>query len=84
MTKEKEVELKEALSQGTLFDFVAQNYGDLTKWELKEITLAILGVVYDNCGGGNATGDADFEAFQEQVEEELHDRTFFEEDWDED
>lgn len=72
-------ELKEALESGRLYDWVAQNYGNVSKWELKEILLAILGVVYDNCGGGNATEDAEFEAFQNQVLEELTEgRGFFE------
>ena len=73
-------ELKEAIAEGRLWDFIANEYPNLSKWELKEILLAILGVVYDNCGGGTATGDDEYLAFQARVEEELHERFFFDED----
>ena len=71
-----EEELKKALKEGSLFDYIANNYHDASKWELKEIILAILGVVYDN-----RASDEDYDAFQKKVLEELHNRSFFDEDY---
>ena len=77
-------ELKQALRDGRLWDFLAEEYHNATKYELKEIILAILGVVYDHCGRGTASSDEDYLAFQKLIEEELHERSFFDEDWEDD
>lgn len=69
-----EQELKAALKEGTLFDYIANNYPCISNHNLKEIILAILGVIYD------INGEEDYLAFQKKVEEELHNRYFFEED----
>lgn len=68
-------DLKKALEEGTLFDYIANEYPNFYKYELKEILLAIIGVVYDNC-----KGEDDYLQFQQQVKEELKDRSFFVED----
>ena len=68
-------ELKKALEEGTLFDYTANEYHNFYKYELKEIILAILGVVYDN-----RKSEDDYLDFQKQVKEELKDRCFFLED----
>lgn len=68
-------DLKKALEEGTLFDYIANEYPNFYKYELKEILLAIIGVVYDNC-----KGEDDYNNFQKQVKEELKDRDFFLED----
>lgn len=68
-------DLKKALEEGTLFDYIANEYPNFYKYELKEILLAILGVVYDN-----SKGEDDYNNFQQQVKEELKDRSFFVED----
>ncbi len=67
-------ELIQALKEGTLFDFIANNYHNASKWELKEIILAILSVLYDNYKG-------DYEDIQKQTLTILkEERDFFEED----
>lgn len=67
-------ELIQALKEGTLFDFIANNYHNASKWELKEIILAILSVLYDNYKG-------DYEDIQKQALTILkEERDFFEEE----
>ena len=62
--------LLEKMKQEDLYDFVANNYWNMSKEELKEVTLSILGVVYDNM----AHDDDDWKAFEEKVQEEYKER----------
>ena len=75
---EMELDLKEAINEGRLYDFIANFYYQMSKDDLKEIILAMAGVVYDRTGHN----DDDYHAFEELVLEELHERQFFEEDYD--
>lgn len=68
-------ELKQALKDNSLYDFIANGYYLLSPYNLKEICLAILGVCYDKCHG-----DEDEEALMKLIEEELHGRSYFDED----
>lgn len=68
-------ELKQALKENRLYDFIANEYSQLGPYNLKEICLAILGVCYDKC-----CGDEDEEALMKLIEEELHGRSYFDED----
>ena len=70
MDREK---LYDAIENNMLFDFIANEYDDMTKYELKEVLLAVLGVCYDKC-----CGDEDEEALMELIRNELHDyREFY-------
>lgn len=64
--------LYEAIGNNTLYDFIANEYGDMTRYELKEILLAVLGVGYDGC-----CGDEDERAWMELIFNELHDHREF-------
>lgn len=66
-----EKEVVQAANKNRLYDFIAERYGDLSKYQLKEVILAILGVGYDNC-----YGESDEEAYMELIIEELGDRGF--------
>ena len=66
-----EKEVVQAANKNRLYDFIAERYGDLSKYQLKEVILAILGVCYDKC-----YGDKDEEALMELIIEELGDRGF--------
>lgn len=67
--------LIKAADEGCLYDYVANYYPQMTKDDLKEVILAILGVVYDN-----AKGDEDYNAFLKKVVDELGDRYFGEDE----
>lgn len=70
MDREK---LYDAIENNMLFDFIANEYGDMTKYELKEILLAVLGVGYDGCHS-----EEDERAWMELIYNELHDyREFY-------
>jgi len=71
--------LVKAAANGFLFDYVAQWYYQMTTYELKEVLLAVLGVVYDNCGVG-ANRDTEEEALAELIVDELANRDFGQED----
>lgn len=73
-----ELAFKKAIAEGGLYDFVATFYYQMSKDDLKEIILAMAGVVYDNTG----YNDDDYHSFEKLVLEELHERQFFEEDYD--
>lgn len=60
-----------ATANGYLFDYVAQWYYQMSKEDLKEVLLAVLGVVYDYC-----YGDDDGRALSELLVNELEDREF--------
>ena len=64
-------EVVQATNKNRLFDFIANNYNDLSKYELKEIILTILGVCYDKC-----CGDEDEEALMNLIIEEFESRGF--------
>ena len=70
MDREK---LYDAIENNMLFDFIADEYDGMTKYELKEVLLAVLGVCYDKC-----CGDEDEAALMELIRNELHDyREFY-------
>ena len=68
-------ELVKATNEGCLYEFIANHYTEMTTYQLKEVLLSILGVVYDNCGTG-AIKDEEYEAFQKLVVNELAVREF--------
>ena len=68
-----EKELLKALEEGRLMDFIANEYPAMSNYQLKEIIMALLGVVWDN-----RKGEDDYIAFEHQVRDELTDRDFFE------
>ena len=63
--------LVKATANDFLFDYVAQWYYQMSKEDLKEVLLAVLGVVYDNC-----YGEDDGHALSEFLVNELQDRSF--------
>lgn len=65
--------LLQKMEKEDLYDFVANHYWEMTKEQLKEVTLSILGVVYDNMGAG-ASKDEEWESFEEEVIEEYKGR----------
>ena len=73
---EIDAKLKKALRENRLYDFIANEYGNMSKWELKEVLLAVLGICYDKC-----CGEEDEQAFMKTIENELHNRSFFDEDY---
>lgn len=60
-------ELRQALKNDTLFDYIANNYTSSSTYELKELILALLGVIYDNHR----------DTLNNDIEEELEHRDFF-------
>lgn len=72
---ENDAKIKKALQDNMFYDYIANEYGNMSKWELKEVLLAVLGICYDKC-----CGEEDEQAFMKLVEEELHNRFFFDED----
>ena len=70
MTTKKE--LQKALQQKGLYTFIADNYDNLTKYELKEVMLALIAELNDCCE------DRVDEVF-DKVEEDLNEIDFFEE-----
>lgn len=67
--------LVQAANNNRLYDYIANHYHEMSKWDLKEVLLATLGVCYDKC-----CGDEDEEALMELITEELADRSFGEDD----
>ena len=63
--------IKKALRKRTLYDFVAENYWNMTKEQLKELILNL-----DWVATADLT-DAQEEEFYKKVEEELENRDFF-------
>ena len=68
-------QLKEAIDNNCLYDFIANNYNMMTREELKEVLLAVLGICYDRCFGKNAE-----KMLMLDIEKELCNREFFEDD----
>lgn len=66
---EQVTELQIAVESNRLYDFVANDYYRLTKEELKEVLLGVLGVVYDNC-----KSEDDEVAFNNLLDTELKER----------
>lgn len=58
--------LLEKMKEQDLYDFVANNYWNMSKEQLKEVTLSILGVVYDEYE--HTVGE--WKEFEEKVHEE--------------
>lgn len=70
-----EKELVKATAAGSLYDFIAEHYYEMSKHELKEVLLAVLGVGLDQCGVG-ANRDIEEEAYAELLVNELESRDF--------
>jgi hypothetical protein len=64
-------ELKKAFAEGTLYDFIANNYYAFTKDELKELILNLDWVATEGMN------DAQTKEFYKTVEEELENRDFW-------
>lgn len=62
---------------GFLYDYIAEHYWEASKEELKEILLAVLGVVLDKC-----CGEEDEEAAGQLIVDELAGRGYGEDDVD--
>lgn len=67
--------LIEATKQGSLYDYIANNYTRMSNYELKEVLLAVLGVELDKCGVG-ANRDEEEAAYSELLVEELASRGY--------
>ena len=65
--------LRKALLNGYLYDYVAQWYPQMSKEELKELVLNVYYVAIPNDFGSEYE-----ESFNEQIEQELKGRDFFE------
>lgn len=63
--------LLEKMKAEDLYDFVANNYWNMSTEELKEVTLSILGVVYDVY----AHSDTEWKDFEKKVHDEYKERT---------
>lgn len=63
--------LVQATNKNRLYDYIANHYNDMSKYELKEVLLAVLGVGYDQCHG-----EADEKAYMELITNELASRDF--------
>lgn len=70
-----EKQVLKACKDGNLFDFIANNYPMMSTYQLKEVILSLLGVVYDN-----RKGEEDYIEFQKQVAIELEEERGFGED----
>lgn len=46
--------LVQETANGRLFDYIANHYTEMSKYELKEVCLAVLGVGLDSCSGQEA------------------------------
>ena len=68
---EKELVKATSAGAGVLYDFIADNYTDMSNYQLKEVLLAVLGVGLDNC-----FGEEDEEAYTELLVNELENRYF--------
>ena len=58
-------------SGANLYDFIAEHYWEMSKDQLKEVLLAVLGVCLDKC-----CGDEDEKALGEIIVNELGNRYF--------
>ena len=64
-------DLLEKMKEQDLYDFVANNYWNMSKEQLKEVILSILGVVYDEYAHSNK----DWKDFEKKVHDEYKERT---------
>ena len=64
---------------GFLYDYIANYYYEMTKYELKEVLLSVIGVCLDKCAG-----DEDEEACGQLIAEELSFRDYGSEDEEDD
>ena len=67
--------LVQATEKGQLYDYIAEHYYEMSKDDLKEVLLAVLGVGYDQCGVG-ANRDEEEAAYHQLIVEELGNRYF--------
>lgn len=63
--------LVRATNKNRLYDYIAEHYYEMSKDDLKEVLLAVLGVGYDQCHG-----EADEKAYMELITNELASRDF--------
>lgn len=63
--------LVQATEKGQLYDYIAEHYYEMSRDDLKEVLLAVLGVGYDNC-----RGEADEKEYARLIVEELGNRYF--------
>ena len=63
-------EIIKACENGELYDYIANNYYAITREDLKEVILSMLGVIYDK------NGDNDYIAFNKLVGEEYKERNY--------
>lgn len=63
--------MREALRKRMLYDWIAEHYSELTKYELKEIILNLDWVATEGMT------DAEKSRFYHQIEEELENRDFW-------
>lgn len=66
--------LLRATEEGSLYDYIANHYTEMSPYYLKEVLLAVLGVGHDSC-----KGEADEEEYARLLAEELVNRGFGEE-----
>lgn len=66
-----EKELVRATEKGSLYDYIAEHYHEMSTYELKEVLLAVLGVGYDSC-----KGEEDEKEYARLLTEELANRGF--------
>ena len=65
-----EKECVKAFNEGYGYEFIANNYPNMTTYQLKEVILSILGVTYDNLR------EEGYIAFQKRVVDEFAERDF--------
>lgn len=64
-------ELIIAIGKNRIYDYIANHYHEMSKYDLKEVLLAVLGVCYDNC-----SDEASEEKLMTLLSEELANRDF--------
>ena len=75
MEKYSPKELIKATEKGSLYDYIALYYSEMSQYDLKEVLLTLLGLGYDAC-----KGEADEKEYARLITEELADRGFGEEE----
>ena len=63
--------LVQETANGHLFDYIANHYTEMSKYELKEVCLAVLGVGLDSCNGQETEKE-----YALKIRNELKDRGF--------
>lgn len=71
MENYSERDLKLAVADNRIYDYIAEHYWEMPRDDLKEVLLAVLGVCYDKC-----YSDADERRLMEDINGELESRFF--------